>query len=242
MQTKVTLIIFLTILIYGCGSDSIENGNSENGKNKTFYESGELKSENNFIDNVKEGVEIIYFKSGNVEKKYNYYKGQLHGLYISYNENGIKKQSSRYLNGELSGCVKNFYKNGKTKETALFYKDSQLCFGEINTSEEASIEDFFIDMEIPEVVHVGDDMQLNIRLYNADMFADCNLVEGTYTEDGKGLIIGEKRLINNNFIEIGLETNELGYHNWSGTVKCTALNDSTKYAAYPIYITYKIIE
>jgi antitoxin component YwqK of YwqJK toxin-antitoxin module len=74
-----------------------------NGIQKTFYETGELKSKRYNIDGVANGVEIGYYKTG--EKKYtrNFNSGIQEGEEVGFYKSGEVLYKMNYLSGTIDG-------------------------------------------------------------------------------------------------------------------------------------------
>ena len=88
---------------------------------KTYYMSGELQSEGNFLeldkadDSKSKFTDIVsyYFKNGDVEEKRNYTNGLLNGECISYYSNGNVKEHYTMKNGVKDGLYASFNEEGK---------------------------------------------------------------------------------------------------------------------------------
>lgn len=84
---------------------------------KTFYDTGELKSEKSYNGEL-EGLTKEYYKDGTVKAEKNYKDDSLHGSYKEYFENGKIKIKAKYFNsgsslGELDDLYEEYDKNGK---------------------------------------------------------------------------------------------------------------------------------
>ena len=88
---------------------------------KTYYMSGELQSEGNFIsldsrDDAKSQFNesmSIYFKNGEVAEKRNYLNGKLDGEQTIYYANGNVKEHSYMKQGAIDGPKATFTEDGK---------------------------------------------------------------------------------------------------------------------------------
>ncbi|MDG5492865.1 energy transducer TonB [Psychroserpens sp. SPM9] len=112
----------------------------EDGPFKTYYKSGELKSEGNYVDSKRDGKWVDYYKSGQISKIHNYDKGKFLPNSISYFEDGtvsyeIKKEGENdvafgyYESGNLKykrqlkrGFYKEFTEDGRLKIEANYEK------------------------------------------------------------------------------------------------------------------------
>lgn len=88
---------------------------------KTYYMSGELQSEGNFIeldkqDDAKSKFNdgyVAYFKNGDVEERRNYLSGKLDGELTTYYTNGNVKEHSFMKQGVRDGLNATFTEDGK---------------------------------------------------------------------------------------------------------------------------------
>ncbi|MDO4163734.1 MAG: toxin-antitoxin system YwqK family antitoxin [Bacteroides sp.] len=89
-------------------------------KSRTFYITGELEGEGDFIElsalNDKQskftGLYTHYYKSGTPSSSYNYSNGVLNGEYVIYNETGKPSESGAYNQGVLDGKQTIYFENG----------------------------------------------------------------------------------------------------------------------------------
>ena len=86
---------------------------------KTYYESGELKSEKPYQNNSETGIEKEYYKSGNLSREVNWKDGKIL-LTKEYFESGKVKAEFNYKDGGLNGMSKTYYENGKIKSENNF--------------------------------------------------------------------------------------------------------------------------
>jgi antitoxin component YwqK of YwqJK toxin-antitoxin module len=82
---------------------------------KLYYESGKLKRQSSYANNVEDGEETFWFENGNVEKRGSYSEGKLNGKYVWYYENGQKKQEGFFSAGSVDGAWSEWYESGKQK-------------------------------------------------------------------------------------------------------------------------------
>lgn len=88
---------------------------------KTYYISGELQGDGNFItlDKNDDGKSKLcdqvttYFKNGDIEEQKNYADGKLNGEYISYYSNKNVKEHYTMANGQKDGIHASFTEDGR---------------------------------------------------------------------------------------------------------------------------------
>ena len=116
-----------------------------NGMAKEYYESGVLKEEAPYIDDIKTGMEKEYYPSGKLKRETPYdTSGIVNGIERIYyengviqgeapikddKENGIEKEyyesgelqyETPYLNDSVNGVVKEYYETGKLKSETIY--------------------------------------------------------------------------------------------------------------------------
>ena len=67
---------------------------------KSFYNSGQLKSEWSYEDGKLEGSLVTYFENGQLESKRTYSNGALAGILETYYESGQLKSKGQYMDGK----------------------------------------------------------------------------------------------------------------------------------------------
>ena len=102
------------------------------GEAKWFYESGELWSTPNYINNIQEGFTTTYYKSGAIQGIWLYQNGKLNGNSKIFYESGKLEVERNYIEGKLEGISKVYndyggvsleasYKNDVLDGTSYFY-------------------------------------------------------------------------------------------------------------------------
>ena len=86
--------------------DSTYSSTSDSAKNvadiwKTYYESGQVKSETPLVNGNNHGIEKEYYKTGQLEKEIPYENDKIHGTWKEYDENGELKSETTYVDGEI---------------------------------------------------------------------------------------------------------------------------------------------
>ena len=95
---------------------AILQNHKKEGKWKTFYSDGKLKSITEYKDGLVNGKIIQYHKNGTVSYKGKCINGKVENTSTAYYESGKVKAKNYYVNGEL---IKQevFFENGKLKST-----------------------------------------------------------------------------------------------------------------------------
>lgn len=130
------------------------NGKKE-GEFKEYLDTGVLKRQYLFKDDVQHGTQVEYFSNGNIKREYEMFKGRLQGEEKTYFESGelnkvttyknnrrdgpalvyrktgLLQRESNYKNGRLSGLRKDFWLNGQISTLAK-YQNGKL-HGEFKT-------------------------------------------------------------------------------------------------------------
>ena len=103
------LLIILFVSSVGCSEE-------KEGPNKTYYESGKLKTESIYKNGEKEGFFKTYYESGELQSETNFKNGKEEGLFKLYYKSGEFRSETNIKNGFPDGPVKNYNENGELIE------------------------------------------------------------------------------------------------------------------------------
>jgi len=92
------------------------------GTEKTYYQSGKLKSIGHFTKGILDGVVTGYYKDGSVQVVGHFSNGIKDGGVLYYYPNGSKQVEMFYDNGKLQGTVKTWYENGNVMKSIPYSK------------------------------------------------------------------------------------------------------------------------
>jgi antitoxin component YwqK of YwqJK toxin-antitoxin module len=85
------LILLLFIQLVSCQDVEVR---------KTYYDSGELQSTVNYVDDLRQGEWKEYYKSGELEYTSNYVDGDLiQGQLKEYYDSGVLASTENYVDG-----------------------------------------------------------------------------------------------------------------------------------------------
>ena len=90
---------------------------------KTYYDSGELKSTENYVDDVRQGESKFYYDSGELKSTVNYVDGLLQGEWKSYFESGELESTVNYVDGLKQGEWKSYFESGELRSTVNYVDD-----------------------------------------------------------------------------------------------------------------------
>lgn len=97
----------------------IEEGNYLNSKKtglwKQFYETGKIKSEITYKNNIPFGYAKFYFRNGNISEEGNWENYKWNGNYKYYYEGGQLRYDWKFVNGIRESTQKYYFENGKLK-------------------------------------------------------------------------------------------------------------------------------
>jgi antitoxin component YwqK of YwqJK toxin-antitoxin module len=74
-----------------------------NGKFMEYYENGNIKGENQFVEGVLNGVTTLYFENGMKSEIRSYKNGRKDGTWLVWNTQGIKVAEANYKNNRKDG-------------------------------------------------------------------------------------------------------------------------------------------
>ena len=92
------------------------------GTEKSYYQSGKLKSIGYFTKGILDGVVTGYYKDGSVQVVGHFSNGIKDGGVLYYYPNGSKQVEMFYDNGKLQGTVKTWYENGNVMKSIPYSK------------------------------------------------------------------------------------------------------------------------
>ena len=94
---------------------------------KSYYENGNLKSEDNFKDDKQEGLSKEYYENGNLKVEANFKDGKQEGLFKEYYENGNIRMETNFKDDKFEGLFKLYYENGYLI-AEHYYKDGKIIY------------------------------------------------------------------------------------------------------------------
>ena len=92
------------------------------GTEKSYYQSGKLKSVGFFSKGRLEGFVTAYYEDGSVEAKVLYKNGLKEGRALFYYPNGNKQVEQFYVNNELDGLNTTWFESGNLMEVVTYSK------------------------------------------------------------------------------------------------------------------------
>ena len=92
------------------------------GEEKSYYQSGKLKSVGTFNQGKLDGIVTGYYEDGTIQVRATYDNGIKQGRVIHYYPNGTKQVESFYTDDKFDGIRTTWYENGKPMEIAPYSK------------------------------------------------------------------------------------------------------------------------
>ena len=83
------------------------------GTEKSYYQSGKLKSLGSFKRGILDGIVTGYYEDGTIQVRATYDNGVKQGRVIRYYPNGTKQVESFYTDDKFDGVRTTWYENGK---------------------------------------------------------------------------------------------------------------------------------
>ena len=83
------------------------------GTEKSYYQSGKLKSLGSFKRGILDGIVTGYYEDGTIQVRATYDNGVKQGRVIHYYPNGTKQVESFYTDDKFDGVRTTWYENGK---------------------------------------------------------------------------------------------------------------------------------
>jgi antitoxin component YwqK of YwqJK toxin-antitoxin module len=109
------------------GKDAVEiNKNYVNGvlhgAEKSYYQSGKLRSLGYFKRGILDGIVTGYYEDGTIQVRATYDNGVKQGRVIHYYPNGTKQVETFYTDDKFDGIRTTWYENGKPMEVTPYSK------------------------------------------------------------------------------------------------------------------------
>ena len=92
------------------------------GTEKSYYQSGNIRSVGHFKRGVLEGIVTGYYEDGSIQVRAIYDNGVKQGRVIHYYPNGTKQVESFYTDDKFDGIRTTWYENGKPMEVTPYSK------------------------------------------------------------------------------------------------------------------------
>ncbi len=92
------------------------------GAEKTYYQSGKLKSLGHFNKGVLGGTVELYYEDGSIQARVNFNNGIKQGRAISYYPDGSKQLEPLFVDGKLDGLHRTWYENGNVMKSIPYSK------------------------------------------------------------------------------------------------------------------------
>ena len=121
--TAVATVLLLTVLNWFFSISELiqfiifkkNNPDKEEGIFKTFYENGNIKSEQNYLNWKFNGKWKIFYENGNIKSENNYQDDKLNGESKEFFQDGNIMSLKNYLNNRTDGTQIEWYNNGQIK-------------------------------------------------------------------------------------------------------------------------------
>jgi len=98
------------------------------GEEKTYYQSGALKSLGHWSNGLIDGITEVYFEDGSLMIRMNFKDGMKEGRAVRYYQSGQLAVESYFKNDLLEGESKVWYESGELLEEAEFLKGLKFSF------------------------------------------------------------------------------------------------------------------
>lgn len=123
-------ILYITVLLF-----LQTNIFAQDGLIKNYYPNGNIESEINFSNNIREGEAKFYFENGNLKEERFYVNGRVEGLVRVYSDNGKMKELINLESGKREGPSSLFDEEGNYL-TDVFYANGMRVIEEEKIIEE----------------------------------------------------------------------------------------------------------
>lgn len=94
------------------------------GTGYTFYQTGEMAMETQYVAGIREGEEKEYYPDGTLLGACKYWEGEREGWYQGYYENGKPQLKQHWEKGKRQGPMWLYHPNGELRVFAMLEQDS----------------------------------------------------------------------------------------------------------------------
>ncbi len=109
-----------------CGLNKIITTENLNGLTYTYYKTGELQGEWNYIDGMLQDISRTYYKTGELEVERNFVDGKQNGKVYIYHENHVVALDAYFENDKIEGTVKLYDMAGNLRVKDEYLNDQLL--------------------------------------------------------------------------------------------------------------------
>jgi len=139
------LILFLGLLMVGCGEQVIDKSELEGrnglayltnektpftGRAESLFSKGQKREEINLKDGLADGRYTLWYRNGQKREEGNYKHGKKEGTWTAWHENGQKWWEETYKGDKKDGLATGWYENGQTRQERSF-KEDKLMVAEV---------------------------------------------------------------------------------------------------------------
>ncbi|MDA8910949.1 toxin-antitoxin system YwqK family antitoxin [Crocinitomicaceae bacterium] len=107
--------------------DNYKN-DKRNGLDEQYYENGKLMMQTNYIKGKIEGTRKSYRKDGQLWEESNFRKGLYHGKHTTYFENSQIKYETVWKKNKRHGIMRDYYENGGLYREILWKKGKKIKY------------------------------------------------------------------------------------------------------------------
>ena len=96
------------------------------GVSRSYFETGKIRSEETFVNDLKHGPAKYYFETGKIASEGNFKNDKEHGIVLTYYHSGALREEATWEEGFLVGKFKSYHKNGKIEVDGEVMEDGKL--------------------------------------------------------------------------------------------------------------------
>jgi antitoxin component YwqK of YwqJK toxin-antitoxin module/Flp pilus assembly protein TadD len=109
--------MLIKVAYYSADGTELGKGENKDGnfKIKSYYTTGQLRSEGEYKKGKQHGEWKYYFRNGKLQSEFKYADGLIQGTANEYYETGEKRYVSNYKNNDFDGYFQELYESGQVK-------------------------------------------------------------------------------------------------------------------------------
>ncbi len=103
----------------------LKNTYAKHGLYQSFYPSGKVMIEANYVNDTLVGERKMYYEDGGTQIVERYIDGKFTGTYEAFYENGQLDITGEYVNDQMEGEWKRYYDSGELMEVVTFKENNE---------------------------------------------------------------------------------------------------------------------
>jgi len=255
LRTKDIILIFGIIILFNSCKDVqkgyYENGdikseievkdNMKNGVAKWYYPTGSLQVESFFVNDKEQGKVKKYYKNGSLNIIANFKDGLQDGDFVEYYSNGNLKSEQFFTKGEQDKEYKSYFFNNQLSMFAIHEKGKSIFYEKYDSLGNWIDEFRWVDVFYKDTIFKGDEYKFKVEIKGPQIAGNDSVFFYFSVNKAKDLpIIVDTTIypIKDNVVNISFKANEIGEFLCAGVISTKSNSGKRKDHNVPNHIFY----